>query len=250
MSGRVIGFFDRSRRQLKRALFKVSGLGAECDAYVRQRDIALTERDSFLRQRDEAIGERNEYLRQRDEAIGGRNEYLRQRDEALGERNELLRQRNEAIGERNEFLRQRNEAIGERNEFLRQRDEAIAERDEFMRQRDEARYDATSSRGEIAASSGPSRLGDILAVARENLSAAVSDPTDGLPDPGPRWGTIAAWCREKIPTLRTAVEAIHFAQVPAQHGGFESRPIGEALATFAAAREREISEAFLACSGI
>jgi hypothetical protein len=127
--------FRALRIELENARSKISGLAAERDAFLRQRDQAVAERDEilgerneFLRQRDEALGERNEFLRQRDQALGGRNEFLRQRDEALGERNEFLRQRDEALGERNEFLHQRDNAIGECNEIVRQLDAALGQR--------------------------------------------------------------------------------------------------------------------------
>jgi hypothetical protein len=112
--------FRALRIELENARSKISGLAAERDAYLRERDEALGERNAFLRQRDEALGERNAFLRQRDEALGERNEFLRQRDEALGERNEFLHQRDNAIGECNEIVRQLDAALGQRN-FLSDR---------------------------------------------------------------------------------------------------------------------------------
>lgn len=202
-------------KSLRRSLFLWSG-GAELEA---QRDRDQAERDQYLRERDVALGERNEYLRQRDIALGERNEYLRQRDVALGEQNELLRQRDEAMGER--------------NEFLRQLESAQVECDELRLRLSSARWEAGSPRGGHAG---------ILAIAREHLESASSDPTDDLPDPGARWGTIAAYCREKIPTFQSPVEAVHFAQMPAGHGSFEVRLTGDALPELLARQERVLAD--------
>jgi hypothetical protein len=50
-------------------------------------------------------------------------------------------------------------------------------------------------------------------------------------------GHLGGVVREKIPTLRTVEEAVHFAQIPQQHGGFEARFTGDALAKLAADRD-------------
>ena len=76
-------------------------------------------------------------------------------------------------------------------------------------------------------------MASILAIARQHLSDALSDPALGLPDPGPRWGTLAAWCRRNIARFQSEDDAIHFAQAPLGHGGFEARLTGEALAAHA-----------------
>jgi putative sugar O-methyltransferase len=76
-------------------------------------------------------------------------------------------------------------------------------------------------------------MASILAIARQHLSDALSDPAHGLPDPGPRWGTLAAWCRRNIARFQSEDDAIHFAQAPLGHGGFEARLTGEALAAHA-----------------
>ena len=70
---------------------------------------------------------------------------------------------------------------------------------------------------------------DILSLARAHLSEALQDPADGLPDPGSRWGTLAAWSRQNIASFRSVEEAVHFAQRPSGHGGFEARYMGEDL---------------------
>jgi putative sugar O-methyltransferase len=87
----------------------------------------------------------------------------------------------------------------------------------------------------------------ILTIARQHLSDALNDPGHGRPDPGPRWGTLAAWCRQNIPNFRSAEQALHFAQAPLGHGGFEARLTGEALAenvkTFDAMLRRDFPQA-------
>jgi putative sugar O-methyltransferase len=163
-----------------------------------------------------------------------RDAYLRQRDEAIGERDAYLRQRDEAIGERDAYLRQRDEAIGERNEFKRQLDEIRYERDRLLSERREP------STGR----NGLGRMDDIVAMARRNLDSSLADAAAHLPDAGPRWGTLATWCRKQVPTLRTAEEAIHFAQEPVHHGGFESRFRGDDLASKATEQEALLLRSF------
>jgi putative sugar O-methyltransferase len=84
----------------------------------------------------------------------------------------------------------------------------------------------------------------ILATARAHLAGALRDSTDGLPDPGPRWGTLAAWSRERIATFRSAEDAIHFAQSPLGHGGFEARLTGNALVNAVVEQERRLAADF------
>jgi hypothetical protein len=76
-------------------------------------------------------------------------------------------------------------------------------------------------------------MDSILAAARRHLEDALHDPTRDLPDPGPRWGTIAAWCRENVALFASHEQAVHFAQIPTGHGGFEARLTGADLARMA-----------------
>jgi putative sugar O-methyltransferase len=153
--------------------------------------------------------------------------------ELEAQRDQYQAERDVALAERDAYLRQRDEAIGERNEFLRQLESAQVECDELRLRLSSARWEARSFRGEHAR---------VLTIAREHLDSASSDPTDDLPDPGARWGTIAAYCREKIPTFQSPMEAVHFAQMPAGHGSFEVRLTGDALAEMLARQERVLAD--------
>jgi putative sugar O-methyltransferase len=85
---------------------------------------------------------------------------------------------------------------------------------------------------------------DTLSLARGHFADALNSTDDGLPDPGPRWGTIADWCREKIPTFETVEQAVHFAQDPLHHGGFELRQAGDALEQWATESEAWLAARF------
>jgi hypothetical protein len=170
-----------------------------------------------------------------------RDAYLRQRDEAIGERNAYLQQRDEAIGERNAYLQQRDQAIGERNHLERQLDEIRFERDRLLIER------AGITPWSHTHESSQPRIGgtdEIVSTARSNLRSTLGNAAAHLPDPGPRWGTFVAWCREQIPTFSTAEEAIQFAQNPLKHGGFESRSSGDQLARDATEQEAILLRAF------
>jgi putative sugar O-methyltransferase len=83
-----------------------------------------------------------------------------------------------------------------------------------------------------------------LSLARQHLAEALEDPAGSLPDLGPRWGTIAKWSRDRIANFRTVEEAVHFAQAPLGHGGFEVRLRGDALAQLAGNLEHIIVSSF------
>ncbi len=86
----------------------------------------------------------------------------------------------------------------------------------------------------------------ILRRAQCHFHEATRGPADASPrlDLGPRWETYARWCRFMIPRFRTAVDAIHFAQDPVGHGGFEARHVGEDLAAYAAEVETHLMQRF------
>jgi putative sugar O-methyltransferase len=84
----------------------------------------------------------------------------------------------------------------------------------------------------------------VLALAREHLNDATADATHALPDAGPRWGTLAAWCRQNIASFETAEQAVHFAQRPTGHGGFEARFCSDSLAQMAAKFEARLASEF------
>jgi putative sugar O-methyltransferase len=84
----------------------------------------------------------------------------------------------------------------------------------------------------------------IVSAARDHFHSASRDPCERLPDAGPRWGTLAAWSRQQIETFETAKDAIHFAQSPLGHGGFEARLTGDALAAKAAEQETRLAATF------
>jgi putative sugar O-methyltransferase len=72
---------------------------------------------------------------------------------------------------------------------------------------------------------------DVLSRAKLNLERAIKgsagDPD--LPHPGNRWETYAEAVRKQFETLLTPLQAVHFAQAPDRHGGFESRHTREKL---------------------
>jgi len=86
---------------------------------------------------------------------------------------------------------------------------------------------------------------EILERARSNLLDAVRRGSKApLPRLGWRWETYALLSREKAMEFRTPMEAIHFAQSPDHHGGFEARQSSARVLDLAAVEERYLAKEF------
>ena len=85
---------------------------------------------------------------------------------------------------------------------------------------------------------------ELVREARENLSRALRDPNDTLPDPGWRWGAYCVHARRQANRLRTPVEVIHTIQAPVSSAGFEARMVGPQLVAHARLMERTCRELF------
>jgi putative sugar O-methyltransferase len=72
---------------------------------------------------------------------------------------------------------------------------------------------------------------ELITRAKANLRRAIEDTarTKHLPHTGERWEAYAAAVRDRYEELVTPLEAIHFAQDPRRHRGFESRDTKEKL---------------------
>jgi len=85
----------------------------------------------------------------------------------------------------------------------------------------------------------------ILERAWGNLDRAISDVGQAnLPPLGSRWQTYSVECRQKIRSFRTPIEAIHFAQLPNSHGGFDCRLVGSEVIAQAEVEENILKELF------
>jgi hypothetical protein len=87
---------------------------------------------------------------------------------------------------------------------------------------------------------------EILARAKNNLNRAIENAgaTNNLPSAGERWETYARAVRKHFRGLLTPLQAVHFAQNPHQHGGFELRETTEKLDDTVAERERFLTDEF------
>jgi len=86
---------------------------------------------------------------------------------------------------------------------------------------------------------------EILRRAQGNLSRAISAVSkSNLPPLGSRWQTYSVECQRKIRSFRTPIEAIHFAQLPDSHGGFDCRLVGQEIIAQAEVEDEKLQAMF------
>jgi putative sugar O-methyltransferase len=87
---------------------------------------------------------------------------------------------------------------------------------------------------------------ELLVRAKANLNRAIRDSTatGAGPIAGERWEAYARAVRTRFESLLTPLQAIHFAQDPHGHGGFELRESSEKLADMIEAYEENLAAEF------
>jgi putative sugar O-methyltransferase len=89
-------------------------------------------------------------------------------------------------------------------------------------------------------------MDEILSRAKVNLDRSIKDAAAAfdLPHPGSRWEAYAKEVRRHFETFLTPLQAVHFAQSPHRHGGFESRQTREKLEDAIEEHESLLNDSF------